>query len=176
MHHKNGWTGFVYVCVKMRLKPILYSNNSNKIFEHSFDLIFRDQNIHDYKPTIDVKCRVLSFRLVIEHAKMGFNYQLSNLLSFSLSTKTIYPTRVFRWSVHCFEIWYKFKGFRFKPPHALSIMRFSRCLMNKEWNNLSKEWNIRFLHWQYIEPNKTLGSWVGCGHTKWFIELMVLDF
>ena len=59
----------------MRLKPILYSNNSNKIFEHSFDLIFRDQNIHDYKPTIDVKCRVLSFRLVIEHAKMGFNYQ-----------------------------------------------------------------------------------------------------
>ena len=61
----------VCVCVKMRLKPILYSSNSNKFFEHSFDLIFRDQNIHDYyffflvnnihdyKPTIDVKCRVL---------------------------------------------------------------------------------------------------------------------
>ena len=62
----------VYVCVKMKLKPILYSWNSNKFFEHSFDLIFRDQNIrdffffwvnniHDYKPAIDVKCRVLKF-------------------------------------------------------------------------------------------------------------------
>ena len=149
MHHKNGWTGFVYVCVKMRLKPILYSSNSNKFFEHSFDLIFRDQNIHDYyyfflvnnihdyKPTIDVKCRVLKFWAC--HWTCQDGIQLSIIKSsFSLSTKTIYPTRVFRWSVHCFEIWYKFKGFRFKPPHALSIMRFSRCLMNKEWNNLSK--------------------------------------